>query len=252
MPIAAGRATTRVAGVINRYPRESIGFLLALAATATIFVNALFLQHGPHPAPLFSTRAAVAPPPAIVTPGFVAPGQAIPNAIVPGRFAPVVAPARVAAPQTTIARSRALIVTDVQRELTRRGFYEGAADGVWGAQTDAAMRDFIEASGIKIAAEASEEALRALATSSVKAVAKSVSARPDPIAELIAPKNRVLSVQRALADFGYGQIKPNGTVGPETQTAIEKYEREHKMPVTGQISERLVRSLAAMTGRALE
>ena len=39
--------------------------------------------------------------------------------------------------------------------------------------------------------------------------------RNDPIAELIAPSQRVLAVQRALADFGYGQIKPTGVVGPE-------------------------------------
>lgn len=77
--------------------------------------------------------------------------------------------------------------------------------------------------------------------------------RSDPIGELIAPSTkRVLAVQRALAEFGFGQIRPNGTVGPETRSAIEQFERSRKMPVTGQISPRLVRELSALTGRPLD
>ena len=37
-----------------------------------------------------------------------------------------------------------------------------------------------------------------------------------------------------------------------TQAAIQKFERDRKMPVTGQISPRLMRELAALTGRPLE
>ncbi|HEX2512907.1 MAG TPA: peptidoglycan-binding domain-containing protein [Xanthobacteraceae bacterium] len=73
----------------------------------------------------------------------------------------------------------------------------------------------------------------------------------DPIAELLEPSNRTAAVQRALAEFGYGQIKPTGTLGPETRAAIEKFERERKLPVTGQISERLTRELSAMKGGPL-
>jgi peptidoglycan hydrolase-like protein with peptidoglycan-binding domain len=78
------------------------------------------------------------------------------------------------------------------------------------------------------------------------------NAAPDPIAKLIAPSKRVTAVQRALADFGYGQIKLTGVFDPDTRAAIEKFERDHRLPVTGQISDRFVRELAAMTGRPLE
>jgi len=78
-------------------------------------------------------------------------------------------------------------------------------------------------------------------------------ARPDPIAELIAgPSQRVIALQRALNDFGYGPVKATGNYGPETVTAIQKFERDRKLPVTGQISPRLLRELAALTGRPLE
>ena len=137
----------RIAVVIAQHPREFVGVVLAALATVAIFVNALFLQHGPHPAPIFASWPAVK------------------------AFAP-----------TTNA----------------------------------------------------------------------TTVRNDPIAALIAPTQRVLAVQRVLSDYGYGQIKPTGVAGADTQAAIEKFERDHHMPVTGQISDALVHQLAAMTGRPLE
>ena len=69
---------------------------------------------------------------------------------------------------------------------------------------------------------------------------------------MITPSKRVTSVQRALADFGYGQIKPSGVFDPQTRAAVEKFERDRQLPIDGQISDRFVRELAAMTGRPLE
>ena len=116
------------------------------------------------------------------------------------------------------------------------------------------MRDFLQASGSKVTPEANESLLRAIAGYVPKPAAGVVSgtSAADPIAKLIAPSKRVMSVQRALADFGYGQIKATGVYDPETRSAIEKFERDRRLPVTGQLSDRLVRELAAMTGRPLE
>jgi peptidoglycan hydrolase-like protein with peptidoglycan-binding domain len=55
-----------------------------------------------------------------------------------------------------------------------------------------------------------------------------------------------------LSDYGYGQIKPTGVVDADTQIAIERFERERKLPVTGQPSDRVVRELSAIVGRPLE
>jgi peptidoglycan hydrolase-like protein with peptidoglycan-binding domain len=59
-------------------------------------------------------------------------------------------------------------------------------------------------------------------------------------------------VQRVLTQYGYGQLKPTGTIGSDTQAAIQKFERERKLPVTGQMSDRLVRDLVAMTGHPID
>jgi hypothetical protein len=75
--------------------------------------------------------------------------------------------------------------------------------------------------------------------------------RNDPIAELIGPSARIAAVQRALSDYGYGQIKPSGMLDEATSAAIEKFEREHKLPVTGRVSDRLTAGLAALVGHPL-
>ena len=152
-----------LAATIAHHPRESVGIVMAACAMLAIFVNALFLQHGPHPAPIFAPRV------------FAGPVRAI------------------------------------------------------------------------------KEDKLAVAHPATAPNAAPVPARRDPIAELLDPsKPRVLAIQRALADFGYGQIRPTGVLDHETRVAIEKFERERKLPVDGQITDRFAHELARMTGRPLE
>jgi len=98
--------------------------------------------------------------------------------------------------------------------------------------------------------------------SAAKAAVSPPSAQPvatrrnDPIAGLIdssvGSPSRVMAVQRVLSEFGYGQIRPSGILDEPTSTAIEKFEREHKLPVTGRLSGRLLNELAAMVGHSID
>ena len=226
----------RLAAAISRHPSEFVGVVMTAVAIFSISFNALHLQNGPHPAPIFATR----PMPALET---------------------TLSPSRPAVAQTIVtldsaAQSRARLISNIQRELGRRGYYDGSSDGIWGAKTDAATRDFVQATGLKVSPDASDSLLRAIVASNAKRQsgrsATVEPARNDPIAELIAPSKRVIAIQRALSDFGYGQIKPSGNYDAETRAGIEKFERDHWLPVTGDISDRFVRELATMTGRPLE
>ena len=216
-------------------PRDSLALLAAGGAVVTILVNALFMQSGPHPAPIFSTKPA--PVVAPIT-------ESVAN-LMPGRK-PFAAPPPLASP----ARPRSDTVAEIQRELTRRGFYDGAADGFYGPKTDAAIRDFEQAAGLRPAAEPGETLLAAIARSNVKA--KPAEGFRDPIAALLAPNSRITAVQRALTEFGYGPLATSGVYDAATRTAIERFERARKRQVTGQINDQLVRDLATLTGRPLE
>jgi peptidoglycan hydrolase-like protein with peptidoglycan-binding domain len=76
--------------------------------------------------------------------------------------------------------------------------------------------------------------------------------RNDAIAELIGPSPRIAAVQRALAEYGYGQVKASGILDDATSAAIGKFEREHNLPSSGRISDRLVKELTAMVGHPID
>jgi peptidoglycan hydrolase-like protein with peptidoglycan-binding domain len=213
-----------------RRPRDSIAGVIAGIAAVAILVNALFMQSGPHPAPIFANKPAPA----------VAP-----------RTGPVAALRKPADDKIEVARPRSDTVAEIQRELVRRGFYDGAADGFYGPKTDAAIRDFEQAAGMRPSAEPNDVLLASISRSTLRAQPVAIP-RNDPIAALLAPSGRVVAVQRALNDFGYGPIKPSGVYDTETRIAIEKFEKARRRPVTGQVTDQLVRDLAALTGRPLE
>src|SRR5690606_12902773 len=101
-------------------------------------------------------------------------------------------------------------------------------DGVYGPKTDAAIRDFEETAGLRPSAEPNDVLLATIMRSSVKASAPAASAAvapgDDPIARLLAPSSRIVGVQRALADFGYGPVKATGVYDASTRAAVERFE----------------------------
>lgn len=103
-----------------------------------------------------------------------------------------------------------------------------------------------------VAAKSALPVKQAAATPQPAPLRDNAATRADPLADLIASSRRIALAQRALSDFGYGQIKPTGVAGPETQAAIEKFERERMLPVTGKLSDRVLRDLGTVTGRSFE
>jgi peptidoglycan hydrolase-like protein with peptidoglycan-binding domain len=258
-------------------PRDVAGFAIGAFATIAILSNVLFMQSGSHPAPMFKdafvpakpakdavvsakpAKDALAPTAKPVEVTDHTPAPAVVPRPRPADSAATPAPAKVTPPSGS--RTPGEIIGDIQRELVRRGYYDGVVDGLYGPKTDAAIRDFEQAAGLKPSTEPNEALLQAMVRSSAKltkasppsaAAARPIPGRAEVAVERPAPSKRVIALQRALAEYGYGQIRASGVIDAETQSAIEKFERERKLPITGQASDRVMRELAAMTGRPLE
>jgi hypothetical protein len=174
----------RIFGLVMRNPRDSLCALIGTGAIMAIVANSLYLQSGPHPAPIFAIR----PPP-------------------------------------VVARESTGGITQPHPAL----------------------------------AEAQKSATQKTATPKIDPVplprprVQPASAHADPIADLINPARQQLSnLQRALNDFGYGPVKVSGTFDDNTRESIERFERDHSLPVTGQNSPRLRRAFSAATGRTLD
>ena len=64
----------------------------------------------------------------------------------------------------------------------------------------------------------------------------STPAAPDPL---------ISAVQRALALAAYGPVGVDGFLGPQTRDAVMRFQRDHNLPVTGEVSDALVIELRA-------
>jgi Putative peptidoglycan binding domain len=107
-------------------------------------------------------------------------------------------------------------------------------------------------------AGAKSDSLKPLSSSPARPIANpplpqpAAAHRNDAIAELIGPSPRIAAVQRVLAEYGYGQIKATGTLDDATSAAIARFERDHNMPSSGRVSDRLIRELTTMAGHSID
>src|SRR5260221_6052462 len=95
--------------------RDAVAFTVGTVGSVAILVNTLFLQSGPHPAPLF--KAPLSP---------VAAGEATNSVVtaVPRPRPADPAPAKVETP--AVPRTPGGILSDIQPELSRRRLFDGS------------------------------------------------------------------------------------------------------------------------------
>jgi hypothetical protein len=170
-------------GVLVAHRRDVVGGLVAVIAIALIVANGLFMQSGPHPAPIF----AIKPLPVVANEST---GAVMPRPRPAAPIAEAPKPEPVAAPVPMPPRPRPQ---------------------------------------------------------------QAAAAHSDPIADLIAQQPHPLSaVQRALNEYGYGPVKATGVYDDATRAAIKRFEKDHNLPATGQVTPKFRRELAAATGRPLD
>ncbi|WFU38467.1 peptidoglycan-binding domain-containing protein [Bradyrhizobium sp. CB82] len=208
--------------ILLHSPKDTVAGLVAFAAVSAIVANALFLQTGRHPAPMFGTVINLPAPSA-------------------------------AALSNPLPRPRPLAADSLPLEPKPMEFRVAEPKGTEKAaeKPPAAERAAEATASTSRSADPLTNLVKATTTASPS---QSVVARPP--AAIPAPQSpamrRVAAVQRALSEYGYGQLKVTGSISGETQAAIQKFEREHKMPVTGQLSDRLLRELGAAIGHPVE
>lgn len=61
------------------------------------------------------------------------------------------------------------------------------------------------------------------------------------------PGDTILAGQRALARLGYS-VKVDGMMGSGTRQAVERFEQERRLPVTGEFNARTMRELSNASG----
>jgi Putative peptidoglycan binding domain len=199
--------------ILLHSPKDMVAGALAVAAVCAIITNALFLQAGRHPSPMFGS---------VVT--LPAPALAVASPL--PRPRPVDAAVKLAEPAPAEPKSAEVKPVEAKPVETK------SAD----PRNSDPMTNLV----VKSTTAPSSVMRPPAPIPSHGDITQSTGAR------------RVAAVQRALTQYGYGQLKPTGTIGAETQAAISKFERDRKLPVTGQMSDRVVKELAAMIGHSID
>jgi len=191
-------------------PKDMVAGLIAFAAVSAIITNAVFLQTGPHPAPMF---------------GSVVHMQQAKLASV---ALPRPRPAEADAAPTETHSIEPHETHSIEPRMTEK------------------------ANELRLSESRGSDPLGNLVKATVAPPANALRP-PAPIPTMqITGSHRVAAVQRALTEYGFGQLKATGTVGADTQAAIMRFERDRRLPVTGQVSERLVHELSAMIGHPID
>jgi hypothetical protein len=212
--------------ILLHSPKDLVAGALAVAAIGAVVANALFLQSGPHPSPMFGSVVTLpAPAPSSVSP------------------LPRPRPAEATKAEVAPAEPRAVESRTADIKTADTKAVEPKAAETKASDTRAAdpLTNLVKA------------------TSAAPVATSSIPRPPAPIPfpshnDNLAPggSRRVAAVQRALTEYGYGQLKPTGTIGSDTQAAIARFERERKIPATGQMSDRMVHELSAMIGHSID
>lgn len=207
--------------ILLHSPKDALAGLVACAAISAIVANALFLQTGRHPAPMFGTVVNLPAPSSMSL-------------------------------SNPLPRPRPLAADTLPLEPKPMEFRVPDARPAEPKAVERAPEKPEATASTPRAADPLTNLVKAT-TSAPPSSSVTVARPPAPIpAQQNPAARRVAAVQRALAEYGYGQLKVTGAIGGETQAAIQKFEREHKMPVTGQVSDRLLRELATAIGHPVE
>lgn len=204
--------------LLINHPKDVVAGMFAAAAAIAIIGNALLMQAGRHPSPMFGAAPAPVPSADIVS-------------VLPRPRPSDAAP--------RLAESRAGELKPLESRAPESRSPEPRSAELFASPTKVAV--------------APPTPAPASATAQPRPPAPvPTTGRSDPLGDLIDSSRRIAAVQRALTDYGYGQLKATGVAGSDTQAAIQRFERDRRLPVTGQISDRLIRELSAMTGRSIE
>jgi hypothetical protein len=206
--------------ILLHSPKDLVAGVLAFAAVSAIIANALFLQAGHHPSPMFGSVVAI---PA----AGLAPASPLPR---PRPVELAVKPAETSPPESRPAELKPVEIKSAEPRAAEPKASESKASE----------------------SKAADPLANLVKATAAVPMTSNVPRPPAPIPTAAQGARRVAAVQRVLTEYGYGQLKPTGTVGSDTQAAIQKFERERKLPVTGQMSDRLVRDLSAMTGHPID
>jgi peptidoglycan hydrolase-like protein with peptidoglycan-binding domain len=119
-------------------------------------------------------------------------------------------------------------VRQSQQRLKDLGFYEGSIDGIYGPETEAALREYQARQGLQVTGALTKETHQALMQS---------KQRGPQQAEKAMEQNLIRQAQERLKEDGFYTGAIDGAYGPETEEALREYQKAKGLQVTGSLNQ---------------
>ncbi len=220
--------------LLLRRPRDTLAGAVVVATAIAIIVNGVYLQHGRHPAPIF----AIKPLPVAASRDTVGSlqrqqlAEPAPHAVEHDAARHDAAPA---------APRPAAVELPRPRPTTTPAAAPGRKD---------AIAELLAGHGVPAQPHV-QPPVHQVALPAAPAAPVPPAPIPTPSRSLAQPSHQVLAVQRALSEFGYGQLKPTGLMDEQTRSAIKQFQSARNLPPTGELTDQVKRELASMVGHEL-
>lgn len=126
-------------------------------------------------------------------------------------------------------------VRDVQARLHALGYYGGPVDGRWGGGTRAALERFQRDRRIAVTGQLNQATVTAMGLDPQRLQARGYEPRPAAPHERVAEvgPRTTEAVQARLRRAGYYRGAVDGVWGANTRLALERFQRDRRLPVTG-------------------
>jgi peptidoglycan hydrolase-like protein with peptidoglycan-binding domain len=128
-------------------------------------------------------------------------------------------------------------VQSVQEHLRSAGSYNGAADGVWGPDSEAALQRFQVGHQLQVTGQLNLATATALGIDpdALLGTQQAAIQQPVPAPETLRHSS-VRAIQGRLQDLGFYQGGIDGVWGQSTQNAIEQFQQNRGLQPNGQLN----------------
>ena len=229
--------------MVSENPALCAGALVSLGVVTAIMVNAVWYQPGKHPAPLFATRTINKVMPLAEEDNKTVATTKVRKSEQTGSVAPA---------------ASAELLREVQTALSVRGYYTGKLDGVYGSRTKKAINSFQKDHSLKQDGKATVRLLTQVLMSASsrpsdvpvpkkseivlkKSPEKKIQAKTKP--EATVADGLVAQIQSGLRAYGYDDLAVDGRMGQQTATAIQRFQLDYGMKITGEASKSVLDKL---------
>lgn len=235
----------RALNTVMRNPKRLLVGMLFAGVAVSVGANALMMQSSRHPAPMFYPRVATREPQVPQVPPACPAAKAQRTPAVQ-----TLAPAQAQVPvPAAVANNNASAERDTIGDIIRTGSTSAppATHSVVPtakAQPTDVIGDLIRMNGVPPARPGEQRPVSAETTGNAKIAHTSLSAEENR-------RNVIMTGQQALNKLGYGPLDADGVLGSGTKKAIEHFEFDRRLPVTGTFNTRTVGELSSRSRIAI-